>query len=71
MKVHPSITLERVVEAAERQQHGLDNPGFCLACGEENDCCEPDMRRGECEVCGARQVYGAEELCMMSVAHIH
>ena len=29
---------------------------------------EPDARRYECETCGAREVYGAEELLMMGVA---
>ena len=63
-KMHPSITLERVMEAAERQMTGLDNPGFCLACGEEQEGCEPDARKYECEHCGEHQVYGAEELAM-------
>jgi len=60
--IHPSITKERIVEACERQMTSLDNPGFCLACGEEADECEPDARRYECESCGERRVYGAEEL---------
>lgn len=65
MKTHPSITVERVAEAAERQMFGLDNSGFCTACGEEQDGCEPDARNYECESCGKREVYGAEELLMM------
>jgi hypothetical protein len=60
----PSL-LERVTEMVERHQTSLDNPGICLACGAEHDGCEPDMRRGECEVCGAYKVYGAEEALMM------
>ena len=40
----------------------LDNPGFCVACGEEADGCEPDARRYKCECCGERAVSGAEEL---------
>jgi hypothetical protein len=62
MKMHPSITQARVLDAAERQMTSLDNPGFCLACGNEQEGCEPDARRYECEACGERQVYGAEEL---------
>jgi hypothetical protein len=58
------ITVERVMEAVERSQTGLDNPGFCLACGAEVDGVEPDARGYECEVCGARKVYGAEELLL-------
>lgn len=65
LKRHPSITIERVLEAAEREMYTLDNPGFCLSCGMEQDGCEPDARRYECENCGEEQVYGAAELLMM------
>ena len=64
MKVHASITPDRVIEAVERQQSSLDNPGFCIACGEEAEGVEPDARRYECECCGAMAVYGAEELAL-------
>lgn len=67
MKLHPSITSERVAEAVERQQTTLDNPGFCVACGEDAEECEPDAERYECESCGKRAVYGAEELLLMVV----
>lgn len=59
---HPSITAERVMEACERRMRTLDNPGFCLACGKEQDGCEPDARRIECEACGEREVYGCDDL---------
>jgi hypothetical protein len=62
VKKHPSITAERILDAVERHNTSLDNPGFCLACGAEAHGVEPDARRYECEACGARQVYGAEEL---------
>jgi len=62
VKIHPSVTSERVCEAIERSHRGLDNPGFCLACGEEQDGCEPDAEEYKCEICGERQVYGAEEI---------
>lgn len=39
--------------------------GACLACGEEACGVEPDARRYTCEVCGAREVYGLEELLIM------
>jgi len=64
-KIHPSLTVERVQEAAERQMFGTDNPGFCIACGEEQEGCEPDARNYECESCGERKVYGAEEIMFM------
>jgi hypothetical protein len=63
--IHPSITLERVMEAVERYNTTLDNPGFCLACGADADGVEPDARGYECEICGAAKVYGAEELLLM------
>jgi hypothetical protein len=59
---HAAITFERVTEAVEREMTSLDNPGFCLACGEEAMGCEPDARAYECESCGEREVYGAAEL---------
>ena len=46
MKLHPSITPDRVMDAVERRMFSLDNPGFCVSCGNEQDGCEPDMRRG-------------------------
>jgi hypothetical protein len=68
LKIHPSITTDRIIEAVERAGRSCDNPGFCLACGEDADGVEPDARRSECEACGARAVYGAEEVLIMTVA---
>jgi hypothetical protein len=65
VKIHPSITTDRVLEACEREMTSLDNPGFCIACGEEAEGCEPDAREYECESCGEPRVYGAEELLLM------
>lgn len=62
MRLHPSITPDRVMEAVERRGYTLDNPGFCASCGAEADCCEPDAREYECEACGQPDVFGAEEL---------
>ena len=59
-----AITLEAIEDACARRSMSLDNPGFCVACGAEREGCEPDMREGECEVCGEAQVYGAEEIYM-------
>lgn len=41
---------------------GTDNPGFCIACGEDADGCEPDARKYTCGSCNEPAVYGAEEL---------
>ena len=68
MKRHPSITEERILEACERRETSLDNPGFCLACGVDVEGVEPDARNYECECCGEKQVFGAEELLMRIVA---
>ncbi|MBY6240478.1 hypothetical protein [Methylosinus sp. Sm6] len=61
-KIIPTrFTLEEIEEASELMQ------GFCVACGAVRDCCEPDARRYECEDCGKRHVYGAEEIMLMGL----
>ena len=65
IKIHPSVTQARVLEAVERGNTSLDNPGICLACGQDQDGCEPDARRYECDSCGENAVFGAEELLFM------
>jgi hypothetical protein len=64
IEMHGSITMERVMAAAEDSMFGLGNPGFCTSCGEDADGCEPDARNYECDCCGERTVFGAEELLM-------
>lgn len=64
VEAHASITPERILEAAKRELVSLDNPGLCLACGEEAESVEPDARRLKCECCDERAVYGAEELLL-------
>jgi hypothetical protein len=44
-----------------------EDTGFCVSCGAERDCCEPDARNYPCEECGDNTVYGAEELLMMGL----
>lgn len=63
-RLHPSLTIDRVTEAVQRQETTLDNPGFCLICGAEADGCEPDARNYKCEHCGENMVYGASEILM-------
>lgn len=62
MRMHKSITSERIIKAVESQMFGLENPGFCLACGADADGCEPDARWYHCEECGEYMVCGAQEL---------
>lgn len=59
------IPFAELQDALERSENSTDNPGFCLACGEEAFDCEPDARGYECESCGERKVYGAAEVLMM------
>jgi hypothetical protein len=67
MKIHPSITVDRVADAVERHMTILDNPGFCIACGEDAEGIKADARRYKCESCGERAVFGADELFLMMV----
>ena len=62
IRIHESVTLTRVCEAVERSNTSLDDPGFCIVCGEDAYGVEPDAERYSCEVCQFPGVYGAEEL---------
>lgn len=59
---HKSLTEAVVAGAVERQMRTLDDPGFCLICGNEASGVEPDAQNCTCEACGAEQVFGAQEL---------
>ena len=61
---HKSLTDTALIEAGERRNASLDNPGFCLICGNVAEGVEPDARNYTCESCGAEQVFGIEELVM-------
>jgi hypothetical protein len=54
-----TFTVEELLGAEESYE------GFCLACGERRECCEPDARNYECESCREHQVFGAQELILM------
>lgn len=62
--MHESITSKRVIAAVEESTTGMGTTGFCLACGEDQEGCEPDMEGGLCESCGEHKVMGAEDLLM-------
>lgn len=62
MKIHPSATADRVMEAVRRYHESLDTPGFCVHCGAEAQGVEPDAERYFCETCDEDGVYGASEL---------
>ncbi len=60
IKPHKSLTLRRVVRAVEASLFGtVSNPGFCLACGEACDDCEPDTVMRGCRHCCAARVCSA------------
>ena len=67
MKLHPKITAKRLERACRASMESLDNPGFCNACGASVEGVEPDARNYECERCGEREVYGAEELLLCGI----
>ena len=46
-----------------------DSMGWCLACGAEHGCVEPDARKYPCTDCGAHKVYGHEELALMGLVY--
>lgn len=56
------LSQQTIMAAVDRQMHDLENPGFCVVCGTEANCCEPDARNYTCDSCGCPTVYGAEEL---------
>ena len=62
MKLHQSITQARVLDACDRRDTTLDNPGFCIACGDEANACEPDATKYRCSSCSKSTVYAPEEL---------
>jgi hypothetical protein len=62
IEVHRSITVQRVCNAVEAHNVGLEDPGFCLACGADAFAVEPDAEHYECEICGEKAVFGASNL---------
>ena len=61
---HPMTKHDRVELLIELAQAD-NNEGLCMACGEVGECVEPDARKYECESCGEKQVYGAQEGLLM------
>ncbi len=45
-----------------------EDVGFCIVCGTEHTGIEPDARNYVCEECGEAEVFGAEEILMMTTA---
>lgn len=64
MKLHPSITQERIIAAVESSLMDTEQPGFCIDCGADQSPVEPDAKNYVCETCGARSVFGAEQIML-------
>lgn len=63
--------LTAKVSEAEYLDHDNNLDGFCTACGEWTfGGCEPDARRYECDGCGKKAVYGAQELLFMGLLEL-
>ena len=59
--------IDVLEDATRRGMFGMDNPGFCVACGAEADGCEPDAEGYKCEACGLMAVCGAETLFVLLI----
>jgi hypothetical protein len=68
MKLHASITKDRILAAVSESMFGMSDDGFCIACGADAMYIEPDAERYTCEICGERAVYGAEQLLLMTAS---
>lgn len=53
------------IKTLERADQDYD--GFCIACGNRQQGCEPDARKYQCEICGLNHVYGAAEIALMGL----
>lgn len=60
-RVKPELGLDIVEENFD------DNQGWCVACGNLQEGCEPDARKYECDTCGEKTVYGLTELALMGL----
>ena len=66
MKIHSSITKERLIDAWNEVTCGTENIGFCVSCGADHYDCEQDAFIGdiECEDCGEARVVGTGNLLL-------
>jgi len=44
-------------------------PGLCIRCGAATGGVEPDAERYPCDECGAKAVYGVEQLILCGLYH--
>ena len=55
--MHHSIDYDRI-QALITEDNMM---GICRLCGEDQPYCDPDTSYYTCEICGAEEVFGAEE----------
>jgi hypothetical protein len=67
VKIHPSITEDRIMAAVDDHLLGNSNTGFCIKCGADHMECKPNAEKYHCEVCKTCNVYGAEQLMIMTI----
>jgi len=65
MKVHPSITPERIADVRHRGWGSHFFPGLCVACGCDVERIDRNAEKCLCDACGERAVYSAERLSIM------
>lgn len=65
-KLHPAITPVRIHHAAYKTLTTLNTIGFCVSCGEVAFDADAEARELICDVCGAKAVYGAEQLMFVA-----
>jgi hypothetical protein len=67
LQLHSSITPQKITELCELAMTTLENPGLCIGCGADHDGIEPDAEENPCDTCGSYQVYGAEQLALLTL----
>jgi DNA-directed RNA polymerase subunit RPC12/RpoP len=68
MVISDKISRKAVISAAKKCMFGDgDYVGWCIKCGKKHSQIEPDAHEYTCKSCGAKAVYGAEELVMMGI----
>ena len=68
MKMHESITVERLEVLIIESVPYMDDAGVCVECGAGRHGYSPLAAQGAlCEECGAEAVWGASELLIVAV----
>ena len=62
------IDSNAILAACEESMFGMEDDGFCIACGAEAYGVEPDAQGYLCEECGEEAVCGAEQLLLEGYA---